>query len=264
MEKTSVIETISTVNRDSGFSNNIMAYRLTLIMENNPLLSQSDIVLDNLQRESIKDQLRTTLSQQTQLTDNYRQTLKNKYYEEYIQKFGVNRQNQSSSSVAQPQLDTSIRVNKLIETRKQNYIQRFLNAGQRKSNEVTVNQQPQNSHQTTPKTQQTETTKTSLISAAINTVLTRGKDTEQGRVYDGIIYRLQLLAKEGAQRINIIRKQGKQGLAFSAYKDDGNEFKINQNNLSPEETARIIAFDQQQGQRSQAKENHNKNIELEG
>ncbi|MBD2303267.1 hypothetical protein H6G80_30120 [Nostoc sp. FACHB-87] len=254
--KTTVIETISTVNRDSGFSNNIMAYRLGLIMESNPptpsLVNEPQHQRDRLQ---IQDELRTTLTQKSQQTEAYKQNLKNKYYQDYLQKFGVTQQ----SNVAES--NTSNRVDKLIEIRKQSYVQRFLNAG-RKQYKSTVKQQPQEP----PKIQtaETETVKTSLISAAINTVITKGKDTEQGRVYDGIIYRLQLLAQEGMQRINIIRKQGKQGLAFSAHKDDGNEFNVTLDKLSLEEKNRLIAFDRQVQRNHSPAKDHNKDIELDG
>lgn len=256
--KTAVIETISTINRGSGLSNNVMAYRLALMMENSPP-SPSPVNTSERERLQVQDELRKTLSQKSQQIEIHKQTLKNKYYQEYLQKFGVSGLNQASSSVTQPQLDAPNRVDKLINQRKQNYIQRFLNAGH-KQHQSTVNQQPQNTH--SPQQAETETAKTSLIPAVLNTVMTKGQDTEQGRVYDGIIYKLQLLAKEGLQLINVIRKQGQQGVAFSAYKDDGNEFKVTLDNLSSSEKSRIIAFEQQQKQAPKVRENNNHDIEF--
>lgn len=47
----------------------------------------------------------------------------------------------------------------------------------------------------------------SLIKAVMRTVMTMGKDTEQGRIYEGIAYRLQLFIKERMQLLSVHRKK---------------------------------------------------------
>lgn len=253
-----VLETISTVNHDSGLSNNMMAYRLALIIEKNPPEVQSSTILDNSERESLQTDLKAALSQNTQNIENYRQTLKNKYYTEYLEKFGVAQQ-----KVVVPQQDNSTRVENLIAEKKQTFLQKMFEAGK---HQLPLDHKP-NSVDKVPETIQPEknvspaideVAKKSLIPAVIQTVLTMGKDTEnQGRIYEGIAYRLQLLIKEGMQLLSVKRKSGNPETAFTAYKDDSNEFKITQNNLSDEETNRLIAFDRQQTkQQPKAQDNH--------
>ncbi|MCC5618615.1 hypothetical protein LC605_26705 [Nostoc sp. CHAB 5836] len=243
----SVLENISTINRGSGLSNNMMAYRLALIIEKNQPEAQSSPTLDTSERESLLFDLRTALSQNTQNVENYRQALKNKYYTEYLNKFGVAQQ-----STAVPQQDNSTRVDNLIAEKKQTFLQKMFDARQ---HELPLGQKAKNidkvSEVIPPESivspQSDEVVKKSLIPSVIKTVLTMGKDTEnQGRIYEGIAYRLQLLIKEGMQLVSVKRKSGNPETAFTAYKDDSNEFKITQNNLSDQETNRLIAFSRQQ------------------
>jgi hypothetical protein len=76
MQESSVAETITIINCNSGFSDNQMAYRLALMMEKY-LLSQSihsTPALDPTQRENIIGEVRNTLSltQNAQSTEEYR------------------------------------------------------------------------------------------------------------------------------------------------------------------------------------------------
>ena len=106
----SLQETVSNINRDSGISNNMMAYRLALFLEKHPPSLQSTTTLDASERENLQSELRTTLSQNLQNIENYRQNLKQKYYTEYLEKFAVTQQ---SSVTSQP--DNSRRVENLKE-----------------------------------------------------------------------------------------------------------------------------------------------------
>lgn len=242
----SVLETISTVNRDSGLSNNMMAYRLALIREKNPPLVESTTTLDSSERESLQEDLKSALSQNTQNIENYRQALKKKYYTEYLNKFGV-----AQESDVVPQQDNSTRVENLIAEKKKTFLQQIFEAGAQK---LPLGQKAKNidkGREVIPpdsiaSPQEDEVIKKSLIPSVMKTVLTMGKDTEnQGRIYEGIAYKLQLLIKEGMQFVSVKRKSGKPEQAFAAYKDDSNEFKITQNNLSDSETNRLIAFSRQ-------------------
>jgi hypothetical protein len=263
---TSVMEIISTVNRGSGLSNNMMAYRLALIMEKNPPEVQSTSTLDTSERESIQADLRTSLSKNTQNIEDYRQNLQKKYYTEYLNKFAANQQQSTA-----PQQDNSTRVENLIAEKKKIFLQQIFESGkqklplgQRVNSPEKVPEVIQPDNNVSPV--QDEVIKKSLIPAVMKTVVTMGKDTEnQGRIYEGIVYRLQLLMKEGMQLVSVKRKSGKPEEAFTAYKDDSNEFKITQNNLSEEETNRLIAFDRQQTkQQPKTQENNiNKNDSAE-
>lgn len=255
-------ETVSTINRDSGISNNMMAYRLALIMDKHSSQLQSTTTLDASERENLQGELRTALSQKAHNIENHRQNLKQKYYAEYLEKFGVTQQ----LSVA-PQQDNSTRVENLITQKKQTFLQKMFEAGQ---HELPLGQKSisvSNSINKTPETIQPENNISSgigklaekyLITAVMRTVMTMGKDTEnQGRIYEGIAYRLQLFLKEGMQLLSVNRKTGNLETAFTAYKDDSNEFQITQNNLSHEEANRLIAFDKQQTvQQPKSKSNH--------
>ncbi|WGV29081.1 hypothetical protein [Halotia branconii] len=243
-----VMETISTVNRDSGLSNNIMAYRLALMIKKHPDEVQSTTTLDTSKRENLQEDLRTALSKNTQNVEDYRQNLKDKYYTEYLNKFGVAQQR----SDAVPQQDNSTRVENLIAEKKQTFLQKMFEAGKhelplgRKSSspdKVPEIIQPEN----TDSSVVDEAAKKSLIPALMRTVMTMGKDTNQGRTYEGLVYKLQLWIKEGMQSLSVSRKGGNPQIAFTAHKDgDEQEFQITQNNLSEEETNRLITFDKQQ------------------
>lgn len=247
----SLQQTVSTINRDSGISNNMMAYRLALIMEKYSSQLESITTLDASERENLQGEMRTALSKNAQSTEDYRQNLKQKYYAQYLDKFGVTQESPIAS-----QQDNSTRVENLITQKKQTFLQKMFEAGK---HELPLGQKfisVSNSINKTPETIQPENNissgigklaEKSLITAVMRTVMTMGKDTEnQGRIYEGIAYRLQLLMKEGMQLLSVHRKTGNPETAFTAYKDDSNEFKITQNNLSYSETNRLIAFDKQQ------------------
>lgn len=265
----SVNETITAVNRGSGISNNMMAYRLLWLMSQQPQQAQLVQVapLDQSDRSSVENELRAVLSHSTQNTENYRQVLKNKYYIEYLEKLGV------QSTVAK---ENSNRVENLIAQKKRTFIQDMLKSGERLPLGQKINAELIQTKDNTTKpaveaveAKQEQSSKKSLIDSVIRTIVTMGKDTsDQGRVYEGIVYRLQLLMKEGIQQISVHRKSGTPSSAFTAKKQDNQEFQIIQDNLSPQEVARLIAFDKQQlQQRPQAEydlddENKNKKTEL--
>lgn len=245
MQSSSVVETISSINRNSGYSNNQLAYRLALMMEKFPPSSiQSTPVLDTQERSHIIDQMRNTLSisQNAQSTEDYRQALKDKYLKEYSQKFGLS---QGEKGEQTPSISNSTRVENLIAEKKKTFLQQMLQS-KRKLHEV-------DSQQPTPvESEQNEAAKKSLIPALMNILMTKGQDTVAGRVYEGISYRLNLLMREGIQRLSVWRKSDNQ-TAFSAYKVDGKEeYNVIQNNLSPEETQKLINFEKIQRQQSQS------------
>ncbi|WP_375511930.1 hypothetical protein [uncultured Nostoc sp.] len=261
----SLQETVSNINRDSGISNNMMAYRLALFLEKHPPSLQSTTTLDASERENLQSELRTTLSQNLQNIENYRQNLKQKYYTEYLNKFAVTQQ---SSVASQP--DNSARVENLIAQKKNTFLQQIfelgvqkLPLGQRVSKDEREQEALSKEEDNINKSRENNVSpaidiaEKSLIKAVMRTVMTMGKDTEQGRIYEGIAYRLQLFIKEGMQLLSVHRKTGNPKTAFTAYKDDSNEFKITQNNLSHTETNRLIAFDKQQtAQQPTSQSNH--------
>lgn len=261
----SLQETVSNINRDSGISNNMMAYRLALFLEKHPPSLQSTTTLDASERENLQSELRTTLSQNLQNIENYRQNLKQKYYTEYLEKFAVTQQSSVTS-----QLDNSARVENLIAQKKNTFLQQIFESGvqklplgQRVSKEKREQEALSKEENNINKSKENnvlpaiDIAEKSLIKAVMRTVMTMGKDTEQGRIYEGIAYRLQLFIKEGMQLLSVHRKTGNPETAFTAYKDDSNEFKITQNNLSHTETNRLIAFDKQQtAQQPTSQSNH--------
>ena len=83
-----------------------MAYRLALMMEKHPLSPSITPALDPTQRENIIGEVRNTLSvsQNAQSTEDYRQSLKEKYYQEYAQKFGLNKSEETPDTDNQQEL----------------------------------------------------------------------------------------------------------------------------------------------------------------
>ena len=243
MQESSVAETITIINRNSGFSDNQMAYRLALMMEKYPLSQSihSTPALDPTQRENIIGEVRNTLSltQNAQSTEEYRRSLREKYYQEYAQKFGLGQTEQK------PDMDNSTRVENLIAERKKTFLDQILQSQGRKL--------PLVDYQTSkPKeTENHEAAKKSLIPALMNILMTKGQDTVSGRIYEGISYQLNLLMREGMQRLTVWRKSDNQS-AFSAYKVDAKEeYKVIHNHLSPQETQKLINFDIRQQQQQQ-------------
>ncbi|QFS52606.1 hypothetical protein GXM_10361 [Nostoc sphaeroides CCNUC1] len=216
----------------------MMAYRLALMMERVPHPVQSPVELDSQSRQILEDKLRNILTQSTQNIEDYRQQLKNKYLAEYSQKFGVT---QSETPVTE-QPNNFSRVENLITQRKHIFLQSMIAQGSK------ANLTPP-----TSPNQGDEFSKKSLIPAVVQTIIAKGQDTKnEGRVYEGVLYRLQLLIKEGIQFINVNRKTQSNQKAFAAYKDHTNEFTITSNNLSTEEAQKIVAFNQQRIAKSQA------------
>ncbi len=241
MQSSSVAETITIINRNSGFSDNQMAYRLALMMEKYPPLSQSihsTPALDTTERENLIHQMRNTLSvsQNAQTTQEYRLSLLQKYYQEYAQKFGLGQTEQI------PDMDNSTRVENLIAERKKTFKDQILQSLGRKL-PLVEHQKP------LPKeTENNQVVKKSLIPALMNIIVTKGQDTIGGRVYEGMAYQLNLLMREGMQRLTVWRKSDNQS-AFSAYKVDAKEeYKVIHNHLSPQETQKLINFDIRQQQ----------------
>ncbi|MHC0067799.1 hypothetical protein ACWATR_33740 [Nostoc sp. UIC 10890] len=247
MQSTDVRETIASINRGSGISNNMMAYRLALMMERVPQTTvQSPIELDSQSRQNLEDNLRGILTKSTQNIEDYRQQLKNQYLAEYSQKFGGS---QPEKTVTEQPNDFS-RVENLITQRKHIFLQQMMAQGESNVNltpSTSANQELNKQHQGN------DFSKKSLIPAVVQTIIAKGQDTKnEGRVYEGILYRLQLLIKEGIQFININRKNESNQKAFAAYKDHTNEFTITLNNLSTEEAQKIVAFNQQRITKQQA------------
>jgi hypothetical protein len=247
MQSTDVRETIASINRGSGISNNMMAYRLALMMERVPQTTvQSPVELDSQSRQNLEDNLRNILTKSTQNTEDYRQQLKNKYLAEYSQKFGVS---QPEKNVTE-QPNNFSRVENLITQRKHIFLQQMMAQGEANTNftpSTPANQEVNKQHQGD------DFSKKSLIPAVVQTIIAKGQDTKnEGRVYEGVLYRLQLLIKEGIQFININRKTQSNQKAFAAYKDHTNEFTITSNNLSNEEAQKIVAFNQQRIAKQQA------------
>lgn len=233
MQSSSVAQTITTINRDSGFSDNQMAYRLALMMEKYPLSQSihSTPALDTTERENLIHQMRNTLdlSQNAQTTEEYRLSLKQKYYQEYAQKLGLDQ----ADSIE----DNNSRVENLVNERKKTFLDQILQSQGRKL-PLVEHQKP------SPKeTENNEVVKKSLIPALMNIIVTKGQDTIGGRVYEGMAYQLNLLMREGMQRLTVWRKSDNQS-AFSAYKVDAKEeYKVIHNHLSPQETQKLINFD---------------------
>jgi len=247
MQSTDVRETIASINRGSGISNNMMAYRLALMMERVPQSTvQSPIELDSQSRQNLEDNLRGILTKSTQNIEDYRQQLKNQYLAEYSQKFGVA---QREKTVTEQPNNFSI-VENLITQRKHIFLQQMMAQGESNANSTPstpANQEVNKQHQGD------DFSKKSLIPAVVQTIIAKGQDTKnEGRVYEGVLYRLQLLIKEGIQFINVNRKNESNQKAFAAYKDHTNEFTITSNNLSTEEAQKIVAFNQQRIAKQQA------------
>ncbi|MEJ6487426.1 hypothetical protein N0Y54_40305 [Nostoc punctiforme UO1] len=245
MQSSSVAETITIINRNSGFSDNQLAYRLALMMEKHPPSPSITPALDPTQRENIIGEVRNTLSvsRNAQSTEDYRQSLKEKYYQEYAQKFGLNKSEET------PDTDNSTRVEDLINEKKKTFLQQILETKGRKLPFVDSQQSK------SVETENNQVIKKSLIPALMNIIVTKGQDTIGGRVYEGMAYQLNLLMREGMQRLTVWRKSDNQS-AFSAYKvDDNEEYKVIHNHLSPQETQKLINFDirvqQQQPQQQQ-------------
>ncbi|MCC5612235.1 hypothetical protein LC612_37330 [Nostoc sp. CHAB 5834] len=247
MQSTDVRETIASINRGSGISDNMMAYRLALMMERVPQTTvQSPIELDSQSRQNIEDNLRNILTKSTQNTEDYRQQLKNKYLAEYSQKFGGS---QNEKTVPE-QPNNFSRVENIITQRKHIFLQQMM--AQRELNANLTPSTPAN-QEVNKQHQGDDFSKKSLIPAVVQTIIAKGQDTKnEGRVYEGVIYRLQLLIKEGIQFINVNRKTQSNQKAFAAYKDHTNEFTITSNNLSTEEAQKIVAFNQQRISKEQA------------
>ncbi|MBD2511195.1 hypothetical protein H6G91_28750 [Nostoc muscorum FACHB-395] len=246
MQSTDVRETIASINRNSGISNNMMAYRLALMMEKVPHPVQSPVELDSQSRQNLEDKLRNILTKSTQNIEDYRLQLKNQYLAEYSQRFGVT---QSETPVTE-QPNNFSRVENLITQRKHIFLQQMM--AQRESNANLTPSTPAN-QEVNKQHQGDDFSKKSLIPAVVQTIIAKGQDTKnEGRVYEGVLYRLQLLIKEGIQFININRKTQSNQKAFAAYKDHTNEFTITSNNLSNEEAQKIVAFNQQRIAKQQA------------
>lgn len=233
MQSNSVAETITIINRNSGFSDNQMVYRLALMMEKHPPSPSITPALDPTQRENLIGEVRNTLSltQNAQSTEEYRRSLKQKYYQEYAQKFGLGQTEQI------PDMDNSTRVEDLINEKKKTFLQQILETKGRKLPFVDSQQSK------SVESDFDEVAKKSLIPALMNIIVTKGQDTIGGRVYEGMAYQLNLLMREGMQRLTIWRKSDNQS-AFSAYKvEEEEEYKVIHNHLSPQEIQKLINFD---------------------
>jgi len=234
----SVAETINIINRDSGLSDNQLAYRLALMMEKFPPSSiQTTPVLDTKERETIMGEMRNilSLSQKRESTEDYRLSLKEKYLKEYTEKYGLNKGGQT------PEISNSQRIEDLIANRKKTFLQEILQSKGRKL--PNVNRPVATSESNNP-----SVAKKSLIPALMNIIDTRGQETNDGRVYEGKFYKLQLLIQQGMQLLSVWRNNSNQS-AFTAQKADSSlDYQVTHNDLSSEETDKLINFDQKQRQ----------------
>lgn len=244
----SVIETINSINSGS-ISNNMMAYKLSLIMQkakDQPVLAE-----DNQTPQEPQQELTKLLSKSNPAhnIEEFRRKLKDKYYAEYLTKF------ESKLNAQSPQeQDTSTRIERLIAEKKS----QFLPLQQSKLEALFEQpEQPPTPSTATPEipsTQYThspekdETAKKFLIPAIMGIIVAQGQtaDDDKSRIYEGVKYRLQLLIKEGMQFLSIHRQDKNPGKAFSAYKDGNNEFRILENNLTTHETQDLIHLHRQE------------------
>ncbi|MEJ1935158.1 hypothetical protein WDZ92_33605, partial [Nostoc sp. NIES-2111] len=239
-QSSSVAQTISLINHDSGFSDNQMAYRLALMMENHPSIEPTTTAVEPKERENILSSLRQTLSlsQNTQTIEEYRQSLKNKYYEEYLQKFDVAKP-QSDSTLAQNKL----RIENLINQRKKTFLQQIFERTQIQPS-LNTKQNQNLDTQNNLISPVNDPIHNSLIPKIMNILVTMGQTSSQGRIYEDISYRFQLLMKEGMQFLQIKRKDRTPENALTVYKQDDAtpHFVISENNLSSEETQSLSNF----------------------
>ncbi|MBE9052761.1 hypothetical protein IQ243_20500 [Nostocales cyanobacterium LEGE 11386] len=237
----SVIEKISSINR-SGISNNMMAYRLSLLMRQAQDKSITTATENQVLTQERQEELSGLLSQSplNQNIEDFRQKLKEKYYLEYLNrfesKFSIEKQETKS------QQDTPTRIERLISQKKLE----FSKIQQSKLEKLDPNNQKTSAEIPTRSPEQDESTKKLLVPAIMGLVVAKGQNTdERTRIYEGVRYKLQLLMKEGMQFLSINRN-GKPEKAFSAYKDEKNtEFRILENNLTDQEAKGIIEFNQQ-------------------
>ncbi|WP_414529380.1 hypothetical protein [Nodularia chucula] len=255
----SAIETINSINRVRGVSNNMMAYRLSLIMqqakENATPLATENQALPQERQEELTQLL--SKSPATQNLEDFRQKLKDRYYSEYLSKF------EARLGVESRKQDTPTRVERLIAEKKS----QFLQMQKSKLEEKPDHNQSKASREINSRLpEQSEATNKLLIPAMMGLVVAKGQNTdERTRIYEGVRYKLQLLMKEGKQFLSINRKDRKPEKAFSAYKNDNDkysQFNILENNLSEQETQGIIEFNKQRiVEESQNKDKDN-NLDL--
>lgn len=247
----SAIETINSINRVRGISNNMMAYRLSKIMQqapkSTPLITENQTLRQERQEELSKLLSKSSTNQNL---EDFRQNLKNRYYSEYLSKF------EAKLGVESQKKDTPTRVERLIAEKKSQFLQ---------MQESKLEEKPDhNQSQAIPEIdsslpEQSQVTNKLLIPAMMGLVVAKGQNTdERTRLYEGVRYKLQLLMKEGMQFLSINRKDRKPEKAFSAYKNDqDSQFNILENNLTDEETQGIIELNKQRIV-EQAKNQHQK------
>ncbi|MDB9368333.1 hypothetical protein PN456_05085 [Nodularia spumigena CS-586/05] len=257
----STIEKINEINRVSGISNNMMAYRLSLLMQQakenfTPLATENQTSPEERQEELSK---LLSKSPATENVEDFKQKLKDRYYSEYLSKL------EEKLGVESHKQDTATRVERLIAEKKS----QFLEMQQSKLAQKPVQNQSKASPEIDSSLpEQGEATNKLLIPAMMGLVVAKGQNTdEKNRIYEGVRYKLQLLMKEGKQFLSINRKDKKPEKAFSAYKNHkDSQFKVLENNLTDEETQGIIAFNQQrivQEAQNQGKHNQDKDKNAE-
>lgn len=253
----SAIETINSINRVRGVSNNMMAYRLSLIMQqakenSTPLATENQALSQEHQEEFTK---LLSKSPATQNVEDFRQKLKDRYYSEYLSKF------EAKLSVESQKQDTPTRVERLIAEKKSQFLQMQKSKLEEKPDH---NQSKASPEIDSSLPEQSEATNKLLIPAMMGLIVAKGQNTdERTRIYEGVRYKLQLLMKEDKQFLSINRKDRKPEKAFNAYKNDKNsQFKILENNLTEQETHGIIEFNKQRiVQEAQNKDKDN-NLDL--
>ncbi|GEM_PF-1444925 len=259
-------ETIASVNRDSGVTNNMMAYRLSIVIEASGIKASGASIkpIDEQQRQNSQSDLRRILTTNTQGIEQYRQDLKQKYLSEYLTNFGATFDATQQSQEMKP-VEVSSRVDELIASRKDAFIQKIIESSKEVKptsissvNKSDVNRQPEAVQPDKSRlSQPDEVTKKTLIPAVLETIIAKGENTPNGRSYEGVFYKLQLLIEKGKQLVNIERKNEQNGEreAFLAYKDStNNEFTITKNNLSSEEVQTLITFNKQRIAKENARE----------
>lgn len=260
----SVIEKINSINTGSGISNNMMAYRLSLIMQQ--ATDQPALVDDNRTSQEHQEELSKLLSKShpTHNIEEFRRNLKHKYYLEYLHKF------ESKLNTQSPEPNASTRIERLIAEKKSQFLPIQLSKLERTESQPVLEVQnilspqsddpakkiliPAVTEQTSSqpvleaptqryiRSPEDETTQKFFIPAIMGLIASQGQSQDDNsRTYESAKYTLHFLIEEGTQFLTINRKHSQPKKAFSAYNDENNpDFRILENNLQPQEIHRFI------------------------
>uniref|UniRef100_UPI00082E5423 hypothetical protein n=1 Tax=Anabaena sp. (strain CA / ATCC 33047) TaxID=52271 RepID=UPI00082E5423 len=241
---------INSINTGSGISNNMMAYRLSLIMQQ---AKDQPVLVDNNQNpQEHQEELRKLLSKShpTHNIEEFRRNLKHKYYLEYLHKF------ESKLNTQSPEPNASTRIERLIAEKKSQFLPIQLSKLERTESlsaldaqnipaviEQTSSQpvlevqniQPAQRYIRSP--EEDETTKKYFIPAIMGLIASKGQSKDDNsRTYESAKYTLHFLIQEGTQFLSVHRKHSQPKKAFSAYNDENHrDFRVLENNLQPQE-----------------------------